>query len=121
METPEDKKPDLAALETTLATDDAITHVAVVHCETTTGIINPIKEIEQLTRRFSKHYFADAMSSFGAMPIDMADCHIDCLVSSANKCIEGVPDFSFVIVDREALLETEGYARSVSLDLLAQW
>ena len=120
-EAAEEQKPDVAAIETVLAADAGISHIAVVHCETTTGIINPIKEIGLLAQKFGKRYFVDAMSSFGAIPIDLADCQIDYLVSSANKCIEGVPGFSFVLMRRTALLEAEGVARSVSLDLFSQW
>lgn len=116
----EDRKPDLAEIEAALTNDTTITHVAVVHCETTTGIVNPIKEIGAIVKDAGKRYFVDAMSSFGAIPLNVAECEIDYLVSSANKCIEGVPGFSFVLARRDALLETEGYARSVSLDLLAQ-
>jgi len=113
--------PDLGLLEKTIASDPAITHVAVVHCETTTGIMNPIEAIGEIVARAGKVYFVDAMSSFGAVPVDVAKCHIDYLVSSANKCIEGVPGFGFVIAKRETLLKTKGYARSLSLDLLSQW
>ncbi len=116
----EDRTPNLKEIEDALTVDKSITNVAVVHCETTTGLINPIKEIGGIVKEFGKRYFVDAMSSFGAIPLNIADCEIDYLVSSANKCIEGVPGFSFAIARREALLETEGYARSVSLDLLAQ-
>ena len=118
---PENQEPDLATIETAIKMDVNITHVAVVHCETTSGIINPIKKIGKLARRFGKRYFVDAMSSFGAVPIKIDKWHIDFLVSSANKCIEGVPGFSFVIAEKSALLNTEGDARSVSLDLFAQW
>ncbi|MBA3531740.1 MAG: 2-aminoethylphosphonate--pyruvate transaminase [Ardenticatenales bacterium] len=118
---PEDSVPDLQEIEACLTADRAVTHVAVVHCETTTGIINPIAEIGALAKRFGRHYFVDAMSSFGAVPLNLAECGIDYLVSSANKCIEGVPGFGFVLAWRPALLGTEGYARSVSLNLLAQW
>jgi 2-aminoethylphosphonate-pyruvate transaminase len=117
---PEDSLPDLDQIDAAL-TDDAITHVAVVHCETTTGLINPIKDIGLLAQKYGKRYIVDAMSSFGAVPIDLADCAIDYLVSSANKCIESVPGIGFVLARREALLATEGYARTLSLDLLAQW
>jgi 2-aminoethylphosphonate-pyruvate transaminase len=116
----EDRQPDLKEIEVALAANAAITNVAVVHCETTTGIINPVEEIGAMVNKFGKRFFVDAMSSFGAVPLKLADSYIDYLVSSANKCIEGVPGFSFVIARREVLLETEGYARSVSLDLLAQ-
>jgi 2-aminoethylphosphonate-pyruvate transaminase len=104
-----------------LADDPSITHVAAVHCETTTGLLNPIEAIGHAVRDHGRTYIVDAMSSFGAVPIDLAGCGIDYLVSSANKCIEGVPGFSFVIARREALLASEGCARSLSLDLLGQW
>ena len=118
---PEHRKPDLEEIAGALASDGAITHLAVVHCETSTGIINPVKEIGQVVRRFGRRYFVDAMSSFGALPLDLVGCNIDYLVSSANKCIEGVPGFGFILARRDALLETAGCARSLSLDLLAQW
>jgi 2-aminoethylphosphonate-pyruvate transaminase len=117
----EDRTPDLLAVDRALAQDKAITHVAVVHCETTTGILNPVREIGALVKERSCCYFCDAMSSFGAVPLRLDECGIDYLVSSANKCIEGVPGFSFVLARLEDLLGTEGYARSLSLDLLAQW
>jgi 2-aminoethylphosphonate-pyruvate transaminase len=117
----EDRLPDPNQIEAELAADTTITHIAVVHCETTTGLFNPIKEIGELAHKFGKRYIVDAMSSFGAVPIRLAECHIDYLVSSANKCIEGVPGFAFVLARREALLATVDYARSLSLDLLAQW
>ncbi|RJP28557.1 MAG: 2-aminoethylphosphonate--pyruvate transaminase [Candidatus Omnitrophota bacterium] len=117
----ENSLPDLSEIEKKLNEDKKITHVSVVHCETTTGIINPIREIGQLVKKAGKTYFVDAMSSFGAVPLNLADCQIDYLVSSANKCIEGVPGFGFIIARKETLLKTEGYARSLSLDLLAQW
>jgi 2-aminoethylphosphonate-pyruvate transaminase len=95
--------------------------VAVVHCETTSGIMNPIQAIGEAVHRHSRRYFVDSMSAFGAVPVDMEACHIDFLVSSANKCIEGVPGFAFAICRRAALLATEGLSRTVSLDLYAQW
>jgi 2-aminoethylphosphonate-pyruvate transaminase len=118
---PENRKPDLTEIRHALAADESISHLAVVHCETTTGIINPVKEIGIVVRRFGRRYFVDAMSSFGAVPLNLAECGIDYLVTSANKCIEGVPGFGIVLARRDALLETEGYARSLSLDLLGQW
>jgi 2-aminoethylphosphonate-pyruvate transaminase len=118
---PENDVPALAQIEDALLSNPDITHVGVVHCETTSGIINPVAEIGELLHRYGKGYFVDAMSSFGAVPLDIAAAHIDFLVSSANKCIEGVPGFGFALARREALLATEGYARSLSLDLLAQW
>ncbi|GAG49470.1 unnamed protein product, partial [marine sediment metagenome] len=117
---PENCKPDLAEIEAALAADEAITSVAVVHCETTTGLINPIKEIGEIVKRFGKDYFVDAMSSFGAIPFNLAECGIDYLVSSANKCIEGIPGFGIILAKRNTLMKTEGYAHTFSLDLLAQ-
>ena len=117
----EHEQPDPARVDEALAADAAITHVFVVHCETTTGIINPIQAIGDVVKAHDCVYCVDAMSSFGAVPIDLLACGIDYLVSSANKCIEGVPGFSFVIARRDTLLATEGNARSLSFDLLAQW
>lgn len=118
---PENEHPNLAEIEKTLTEDPSITTVCVVHCETTTGIINPVQEIGHLVRRLDRVFFVDAMSSFGAIPLNLAECEIDYMVSSANKCIEGVPGFSFVLARKETLLKTEGYARSMSLDILSQW
>jgi 2-aminoethylphosphonate-pyruvate transaminase len=108
------------ALRDLLQTDPAITHVAAVHCETTTGILNPIEAIGAIARAQGKAYVVDAMSSFGGMPIDFAACGIDYLISSANKCLEGVPGFCFVLCRKESLKACEGFARSLSLDLLGQ-
>jgi 2-aminoethylphosphonate-pyruvate transaminase len=118
---PEYAPVDPAQTGAALASDPAITHVAVVHCETTTGILNPIEEIGGIVKSHGRAYIVDAMSSFGAVPIDVAQTGIDFLISSANKCIEGVPGFSFVIAKRDSLLACEGIARSVGLDLHAQW
>ncbi len=120
LRTPEDTPGDAAALEACLAADPKVTHVAVVHCETTTGILNSIESLGPVAKRHGKQFIVDAMSSFGGMPIDFERCGIDYLVSSANKCIEGVPGFSFVFARRALLLASEGWARSLSLDLLSQ-
>ncbi len=119
--TPENSKPNLQEIDDMLTQDPTISHVAIVHCETTTGIVNQVEEIGEIVQRNGRVYFVDAMSSFGAIPLNLAQANIDFLVSSANKCIEGVPGFSFALARRDALLATEGYARSVTLDLLAQW
>jgi len=120
LRSPEDQTPNLEEVRQTLANDSSITHVAVVHCETTTGILNPITLIGEIVRNAKRVYIVDAMSSFGAIPIDFKAGNIDFLISSANKCIEGVPGFSFVIGRRDLLLASEGFARCLSLDLLAQ-
>jgi 2-aminoethylphosphonate-pyruvate transaminase len=108
-------------LEAALAKDAAVSHVAVVHCETTSGVLNPINPLGRVVRAAERRYIVDAMSSFGALPISMQEAGIDFLVSSANKCIEGVPGFAFVLARTDALLEAAGLARSLSLDLLEQW
>lgn len=121
LEFPETQTPDLNEIEKALKADPDVTHVAVVHCETTTGILNPAKEIGKIVHEQNRSYILDAMSSFGGIPISMEDFHIDYLISSANKCVQGVPGFSFVIADQELFEKTEGWARSLSLDLFSQW
>lgn len=118
---PENSVPDPSALKDALHEHPEVTHVAVVHCETTTGILNPIEVYGQIIKQYKRSYIVDAMSSFGAYPIDLAACGIDYLISSSNKCIEGVPGFSFVLARKDSLLATRGSARTLSLDLLAQW
>jgi 2-aminoethylphosphonate-pyruvate transaminase len=117
----ETEPPDLGRLEKHLKEDKDITHVAVVHCETTTGMLNPIGPIGELVRAYGKTYIVDAMSSFAGIPLDMADIGADFLVSSANKCIQGVPGFGFIVARQEALEATKGNARSLSLDVYDQW
>jgi 2-aminoethylphosphonate-pyruvate transaminase len=118
---PEHAPVDVAAVDEALRADPAITHVIAVHCETTSGLLNPIPAIGALALAGGKGLIVDAMSSFGAVPLDLGAAGVDFLISSANKCIEGVPGFAFVIARRAALESTAGYARSLSLNLLAQW
>lgn len=113
--------PDLVALEETLQSNPVITHVAMVHCETTTGILNPIEAVSQIVKQYRKIFIVDAMSSFGGVPMDIAELQIDYLISSANKCIQGVPGFGFVIARKDQLENCKGMARSLSLDLYDQW
>jgi len=120
LEVPENRPIDPRDIERKLAADPAVTHVELTHCETTTGLMNPMKEVGEVVARAGKVYFVDAMSSFGGMPIDLAECHADYLVSSANKCIEGVPGFSFVLAKLDTLRKTRGWARSLTMDLWAQ-
>lgn len=117
----ETQAPSLYEIEQLLETDGDITHVAVVHCETTTGILNPLKEIAQLVKHNNKVLIVDAMSSFGGIPMDISSLGIDFMISSSNKCIQGVPGFSFVIAKKEQLLKCKGNARSLVLDLADQW
>ncbi len=117
----ESSLPDLKEIEKTLAEENDITHVAIIHCETTTGLINPIEEVGKIVKKYNKIYFVDAMSSFGAVPIDFETSCIDYLASTANKNIEGVPGVSFVIAKKDILNATKGNARSLVLDLREQW
>jgi 2-aminoethylphosphonate-pyruvate transaminase len=107
-------------MERCLQRDAAITHVAVVHCETTTGMLNPVEDVCRIAKKYGKVTIVDAMSSFGGIPMDIHDWHIDFLISSANKCIQGVPGFGFVIAKRDELAKCKGNARSLSLDLYDQ-
>lgn len=118
---PENQVPDIHLLDEIITNDQGITHVAVVHCETTTGIINPIKAIGEVVKKHKCVYIVDAMSSFGAYEIPVDVWNIDYLVSSSNKCIEGVPGFSFILAKKDTFLATKGIARSLALDLYSQW
>lgn len=117
----ETETPDLNEIDGMLEQDGHITHVAVVHCETTTGILNPLEEISFLSGRHGKTLIVDAMSSFGGIPMDVAKQGIGYLISSSNKCIQGVPGFSFVIANKALLMRSKGNARSLVLDLFDQW
>lgn len=104
-----------------LAAHPEITHVACIHSETTTGLFNPIIEIGAVCKKHKKVFIVDAMSSFGGVEMDMKEMQIDFLVSSSNKCIEGVPGFAFSLCKKTELEKTKGQARSLSLDMHEQW
>ena len=104
-----------------LEANPLVTHVACIHSETTTGLFNPIREIGTVCKKFKKVFIVDAMSSFGGVEFSMPECSIDFLVSSSNKCIEGVPGFAFVLCKKTELEKAKGRARSLSLDLYDQW
>ena len=113
--------PNLETLENELKNDPYITHVGVVHCETTTGMLNPVEKIGVLIKKYNKVYIVDAMSSFGGIPLEIKSLGADFIISSANKCIQGVPGFGFIIVKRSELEKLSGRSRSLSLDLYDQW
>ncbi|HEX8665714.1 MAG TPA: 2-aminoethylphosphonate--pyruvate transaminase [Beijerinckiaceae bacterium] len=119
-ETAEDTLPDLAEVERILRRSKSITHVFAVYCETTSGILNPIREIAQIAARHGRRLLVDAMSAFGALPLDARETPFDAVAASSNKCIEGVPGLGFVLARREALAETEGNATTLVLDLFDQ-
>jgi 2-aminoethylphosphonate-pyruvate transaminase len=118
---PYNEYPNEDEIRNILNADSDITHLIMVHCETTTGILNPLEMISKISQEFGKTLIVDAMSSFGGMEINVPELGIDYLISSANKCIQGVPGFGFVIARIEKLLACEGNARSLSLDLFDQW
>ena len=117
----EDEPIDVTALDQTLTEDKEITHVAVVHTETTSGILNPIEEISAVTEKHCRGLLIDAMSSFGALELDATNIRFDAVCASSNKCLEGAPGMGFCIARKEALLKTEGNSPSLSLDLYDQW
>ena len=121
LETGEDTVPDLAAIDAVLAGDSDISHVFAVHCETTSGVWNPVEEIGELVQRHGRRLLIDAMSAFGALPLDAEATRFDAVAASSNKCIEGLPGLGFVICRREALEQTEGNATTLVLDLHDQW
>jgi len=104
-----------------LADDPAITHVVAIHCETSSGILNPVNEISQATYAAGRKLLIDSMSAFGAVPLEVAQIRYEAMVSSANKCIEGVPGFGFVIALRSELEAAKGNSHSLALDVYAQW
>jgi len=104
-----------------LADDPAITHVLAIHCETSSGILNPVEEIAEATRAAGRKLMIDSMSAFGAVPLDPEALGCVAFVSSANKCIEGVPGFGFVIARKDEIEAVKGNAHSLSLDIHAQW
>jgi 2-aminoethylphosphonate-pyruvate transaminase len=115
------RTPTPAEVAAALDGDKAITHVWVTHCETTSGLINPIEEIAHETKTRGRVIMVDAMSSFGALQIDMTRNSIDALVSASGKCLEGLPGLGFVLIKRDELVASEGESHSLALDLFAQW
>ena len=120
-ETAEDIPPDPAHLDKMLAEDHAISHVLAVHCETTSGILNPIAEIAAVCARHGKSLIIDAMSAFGAIELDAAKVTFDAVMASSNKCLEGVPGMGFALIRKSALEGCKGNAHALSLDLYDQW
>lgn len=104
-----------------LEEDSDITHISIVHNETTSGILNPVFEIGKIAKKYNKIYIVDAMSSFGGIDISLEELQADFIISSSNKCIQGVPGFSFIICKKNILEKCVGQARSLSLDLYEQW
>jgi len=117
----EQEPADPARIDAALRADPSITHVAQVHCETGTGILNPLPEIAKVVASHGRGLIIDAMSSYGAIPIDARAVRFDALIAASGKCLEGVPGMGFVIARRTALERATGNSRSLSMDLLDQW
>ena len=120
-ERPEDKPTDVAALEQRLAESNDISHVAVVHCETTSGILNPLERVAEVVQKHGCSLLIDSMSAFGALPLEARKIRFDAIAASSNKCLQGVPGMGFCVARKSALAACEGNAHSLSLDLYEQW
>lgn len=121
IEAPEDRAINPAAVERALVTDPCITHVCAVHCETTSGVLNPIEAIASVVARAGRRLLIDSMSAFGALPLDARQVPFDAVAASSNKCIEGVPGLGVVVCRIDAIAAAKGNAHALSLDLHDQW
>jgi 2-aminoethylphosphonate-pyruvate transaminase len=121
LESAEDAPVDVVAVDRYLTRESQITHVAVVHCETTTGMRNPLEAIADVVASHCRSLLVDAMSAFGALPVDARRVPFDALAASSNKCLEGVPGVGFCLARRQALEAAAGNSPSVCLDLFDQW
>jgi 2-aminoethylphosphonate-pyruvate transaminase len=117
----EDRQVQPADVERALAADPSITHVAVVHCETGAGVLNPLHEIALVAAKHGRGLIVDAMSSFGALEIDARKTPFDAVIAASGKCLEGVPGMGFVVVRRATLERCEGNSHSLAMDLYDQW
>lgn len=119
-ETAEDEPTTAADVDRLLSSDSAITHVALIHCETSTGILNPLPQIAEVVKRHGKRLIIDAMSSFGALPINAREIPFDALIAASGKCLEGVPGMGFVFAEKAALAASQGNCHSLAMDLFDQ-
>lgn len=117
----EDEPVDPELIDAALLADSSITHVAQVHCETGTGILNPLPEIATVVQAHGRRMIVDAMSVFGVIPVDLRTMPIDAVIAASGKCLEGVPGMGFVIANRQALAAAQGNSHSLAMDLHDQW
>jgi 2-aminoethylphosphonate-pyruvate transaminase len=120
-EWPEDETIEPGEVERRLGADPSVTHVAVVHCETTSGILNPLGKLADVVAAHGLPLIVDSMSAFGAMPLDARTTPFAAVAASANKCLEGVPGIGFALLARDQLARSKGNSHSLSLDLYSQW
>src|SRR5258708_1713938 len=118
---PEDQAVEPAAVERALAENPALTHVALVHCETTSGLLNPLAAVAAVVAGQRRAFILAAMSSFRAPPLDPRQTPIAAVLASSNKCLEGVPGIAFALVEAAAIARAKRVALSLSLDLYDQW
>jgi len=112
-----DEPVSAAALDARLKAVGSITHVVLIHCETGTGVENPLAEVGAVCERHAKGLIVDAMSSFGALPIDARVVRFDALVAASGKCLEGVPGMGFVFLRKAILDSLAGNSQSLAMDL----
>ena len=117
----EDEPVSAPALAARLAEDASITHVVLIHCETGTGVENPLAEVAAVCERAGRGLIVDAMSSFGALPIDARTMRFDALVAASGKCLEGVPGMGFVFVRKAVIDGCAGHSQSLAMDLHDQY
>jgi 2-aminoethylphosphonate-pyruvate transaminase len=120
-ETADDVQTTAADVARLLDADASITHVGLIHCETSTGILNPLPEIADVVAKRGRSLIVDAMSSFGAIPIDAKKIPFDALIAASGKCIEGPPGMGFVFARKTVLEQCAGRSTSLALDLYDQW
>ena len=108
-------------LDAQLTADPSISHVALIHCEAGTGVFNPLAEVAAVCQRHGKGLIVDAMSSFGALPIDARAVHFDALVAASGKCLEGVPGMGFVFLRKAVIERYAGHSQSLTMDQFDQW
>ena len=113
----EDAPVSPAELEGALRADKSITHVGFIHCETGTGVANPLQAVSEICARYGKGLIVDAMSSFAALPIDTREVRFDALVAASGKCLEGVPGMGFVFVRQDVIDRAAGNSHSLAMDL----
>ncbi len=107
--------------ERMLVADASITHVVLIHCETGAGVLNPLQAVADVCQKHGKGLIVDAMSSFGALPIDARTTRFDALIAASGKCLEGVPGMGFVFLRKAILAGCEGNSQSLAMDLFDQY
>ena len=118
---PTDHRYDYSGLAEHLAAHPEVTHVALVQCETTTGVLNDVPAIAAVVAAAGRKLLLDAMSAFGVIPLDPRSTPFEAVAASSNKALEGSPGLAFVIARKEALEASKGNADTTVLDLYDQW